>query len=326
MNMDTPHNMIRTTPTGTPARVLRYTAAISGISRAALTGPDHARRVAWPRMVAMAAMRIHSNASTTVIGRIMGGRDHSTVIHAIRRSKALRNQYSAFAAITQIINAMMRGDRPVYISGPITGCDNDNRETFDTAVRTINAAPGYIAINPHDIAGVAEWEPHFTDLPDAMKYQRYMRLDLSALSICTAIVMLDGWQQSPGARIEHRAATLGLITIYTSVSDFIDAQSRGDEDMTFISVRCIVQEVREKSALLDFSMSAATHPVWVPLMTLQPDDATGLRDAFTGEVRTIRIEKWKADEIGLTPMRNNNTATADLFAPTPTANPATSNA
>jgi chromosomal replication initiator protein len=53
-----------------------------GLSRGDLTGPARARRISWPRQVAMAILRQRTNMSLPEIGLQFGGRDHSTVMHA----------------------------------------------------------------------------------------------------------------------------------------------------------------------------------------------------------------------------------------------------
>lgn len=319
--------MGRTTPPRQSAqictsdRVLRYTSAIFGVSRNDLTSPDRRRRIAWPRMAAMVALRKYCGVSTTVIGRILGGRDHTTIINAAHRVPTLHERYSAFAAATRILTAAMDGAHLIYISGPMTGRANGNRRVFEIAQRAIDAMPGVIAVNPHDIAGIAEWQSDFADLPKIVKYQHYMRLDLSVLNICSAVTMLPNWQNSPGAQTEIRAATAIGIPVFASVGDFLDAHPQGSEEvMIFISARCVVQEVRELSALLNFGSAQAMHTAWVPFSTMQPDDAKILRGAFGGERHTIRIEKWKADEIGLSPTHSAAAATTDLFTVNATSN------
>jgi chromosomal replication initiator protein len=53
-----------------------------GLSRGDLVGPARARRISWPRQVAMAILRQRTNMSLPEIGLQFGGRDHSTVKHA----------------------------------------------------------------------------------------------------------------------------------------------------------------------------------------------------------------------------------------------------
>ncbi|MGL4208977.1 MAG: helix-turn-helix domain-containing protein [Candidatus Adiutrix sp.] len=50
-----------------------------------LTGHSKIRQAAWPRRVAMFLAREMTNMTTSEIGEAMGGRDHSTVIHALKK-------------------------------------------------------------------------------------------------------------------------------------------------------------------------------------------------------------------------------------------------
>jgi chromosomal replication initiator protein len=57
-----------------------------GISPEALSSPDRTARVAWARQVAMYLSRELTDATLPAIGRAFGGRNHSTVLHACRRT------------------------------------------------------------------------------------------------------------------------------------------------------------------------------------------------------------------------------------------------
>ena len=52
-----------------------------------LKTPTHARRIAWPRQEAMAAMHATGRYSYPQIGRFFG-MDHTSVIHGVRAHKA----------------------------------------------------------------------------------------------------------------------------------------------------------------------------------------------------------------------------------------------
>ena len=58
------------------------------LSPAELLSSDRARRVAWPRQLAMYLARELTPESLPAIGRHFGGRDHSTVLHAWKRTRA----------------------------------------------------------------------------------------------------------------------------------------------------------------------------------------------------------------------------------------------
>jgi chromosomal replication initiator protein len=57
-----------------------------GISPETLSSPDRTARVAWARQVAMYLARELTDATLPAIGRAFGGRNHTTVLHACRRT------------------------------------------------------------------------------------------------------------------------------------------------------------------------------------------------------------------------------------------------
>ena len=56
-----------------------------------LISPRRARSVARPRQVAMYLCKALTSKSLPEIGRGFGGRDHTTVIHAVRKIEELRS-------------------------------------------------------------------------------------------------------------------------------------------------------------------------------------------------------------------------------------------
>lgn len=74
----------RRTPTITEVQEL--TCEAFGISREELLSSSREARVAWPRQVAMYLAREHTGASLPAIGAEFGGRGHTTVLHACRRT------------------------------------------------------------------------------------------------------------------------------------------------------------------------------------------------------------------------------------------------
>jgi len=77
----------------------------------------------------------------------------------------------------------------IYVAGPISGYENDNREAFDAAGRLLRA-DGHDPILPTLLC------PHETPRHVAMK------LCIQALLTCDAIYLLDGWEYSGGALLE----------------------------------------------------------------------------------------------------------------------------
>lgn len=95
----------------------------------------------------------------------------------------------------------------VYIAGPMTGYEDWNFSAFNKAADDLKNL-GLEVINPVDINGTN------TDWLQCMKN------DIRALIDCDAIYMLEGWEKSKGAYLEHTiATTLGLIRIYDGLEN-----------------------------------------------------------------------------------------------------------
>jgi len=68
-----------------PDAILKAVAEYSTIPVEALCGKSRAREIADARHITMYLLREDAHQRTTDIGRILGGRDHSTVIHGLRK-------------------------------------------------------------------------------------------------------------------------------------------------------------------------------------------------------------------------------------------------
>ena len=92
----------------------------------------------------------------------------------------------------------------IYISGPMTGIKDNNRELFEKARIKLDKE-GFDTVNPLDM-----------DMPEneGLTYQQRLRFDIRALTYCDSIYMLPGWKQSKGAMLEYNVAvSLGLKVI-----------------------------------------------------------------------------------------------------------------
>ena len=101
----------------------------------------------------------------------------------------------------------------VYLSGKMTGLEeSEYKENFRNAEMFYRAC-GYEVINPCKLSEVV-----LKNKPDA-SYEDFMREDFKAISGCTHIAMLEGWETSPGARRERaEAERLGLeIMFYKAI-------------------------------------------------------------------------------------------------------------
>ncbi len=73
------------------------------ITRDELLSDSRAARVAWPRQVAMYLAREHTDETLPAIGRQFGGRNHTTVMHAVRRTaERVASDRDAFDTVARI--------------------------------------------------------------------------------------------------------------------------------------------------------------------------------------------------------------------------------
>jgi chromosomal replication initiator protein len=76
-----------------------------GLGRSTLIGPRRNHSVAWPRMIAMFLCRQITGLSYPEIGAIFGGRDHSTVMSAVRKVDRLRRENPAVEELLRALAA-----------------------------------------------------------------------------------------------------------------------------------------------------------------------------------------------------------------------------
>jgi chromosomal replication initiator protein len=80
-----------------------------GLKQADLISERRARAVARPRQVAMWLAKQITTRSLPDIGRRFGGRDHTTVLHAVRRIEALKDEDAAIARDIDVLLRKLRG-------------------------------------------------------------------------------------------------------------------------------------------------------------------------------------------------------------------------
>lgn len=87
----------------------------------------------------------------------------------------------------------------IYLAGPMSGLENLNFPTFHAETARLRAL-GYDVVNPAEIN------------PDPLaQWRDCMRQDIKQLVDCDGIALLDGWEKSRGASLEHHIAQgLGL--------------------------------------------------------------------------------------------------------------------
>lgn len=84
--------------------------------------------------------------------------------------------------------------KTVYLSGPMSGYPDHNFHAFHEARKCLQAE-GLTVVCPAEAGLVDGWE-----------WEDYMRRDIVMLMDCDAMVMLPGWEDSRGARLESTIA------------------------------------------------------------------------------------------------------------------------
>jgi hypothetical protein len=82
--------------------------------------------------------------------------------------------------------------KKIYIAGPMTGLPKFNKPAFNQKATELNNM-GFIVLNP-------------AVLPDEMTWEEYMMICIPMLSVADSVYMLNGWERSKGASIEHSEA------------------------------------------------------------------------------------------------------------------------
>jgi chromosomal replication initiator protein len=89
--------------------IQKQVAAHYNIRIADMHSARRARSVARPRQVAMYLAKQLTARSLPEIGRKFGGRDHTTVMHAVRKVEELKNQDAAFAEDLELLRRILQG-------------------------------------------------------------------------------------------------------------------------------------------------------------------------------------------------------------------------
>lgn len=111
----------------------------------------------------------------------------------------------------------------IYISGPMTGHPDKNLESFKQA-QTVLESKGYNVLNPHEIAETVNIR--FFEMGKVAEYEDYLKEDIiQMLSHADCVLVLPGWCNSKGAKLELAVALACGINVYFTMADalaFID--------------------------------------------------------------------------------------------------------
>lgn len=69
------------------ADILDQAAQVFGVSAADLIGPSRAQHIAYARQAVCYALREQTALSLVEIGKLLGGRDHTTIRHAVQAAE-----------------------------------------------------------------------------------------------------------------------------------------------------------------------------------------------------------------------------------------------
>jgi hypothetical protein len=90
----------------------------------------------------------------------------------------------------------------LYVAGPMRGYKNLNFDAFNKKTAELREK-GFIVINPVEIN------------PDQdANYLDCMRADIRAITECSGIYLLKGWENSEGANAEYQVARMLKLKVY----------------------------------------------------------------------------------------------------------------
>lgn len=95
----------------------------------------------------------------------------------------------------------------VYLSGPMTGLPNKNKDEFDRYAFTLRTK-GFLVVSPVEM----------DDNPDQgydNVYYRCLKAAVAAMLTCEVVVILPGWKESKGAVVEVDLANSLKMPVYS---------------------------------------------------------------------------------------------------------------
>ena len=117
-----------------------------------------------------------------------------------------------------------------YVSGPIAAPDADGEpptpglilrrkaEMNHLCAKLRKQFPSYTIINPLEVTACTREEPFcdagYAGQADGHDWECYLRYDVRALLLVDSIVMMPGWERSPGALLEKEVSQFFTIGAY----------------------------------------------------------------------------------------------------------------
>lgn len=85
------------------------------------------------------------------------------------------------------------------MAGPMSGKADHNLPAFDAAAKLLRER-GYLVTNPAEVAR------EFPGELGSLRYETYLRASVQRMLYCTDLILLPGWEDSRGARLEWEIA------------------------------------------------------------------------------------------------------------------------
>lgn len=118
----------------------------------------------------------------------------------------------------------MRRDVFVYISGPMTA--NEHKTIEEHVAAGVRAHLELLK------AGIPNFCPHLSGIYPtawtALRHEEWIAYDLAVIDRCTHMVMIDGWEQSKGARAEFQYALTRRMPIAMGVAELVRMVNSGE--------------------------------------------------------------------------------------------------
>jgi chromosomal replication initiator protein len=97
-------------PAPSPEAILEVVARHFGVSRQQLASASRARDITYARHIAMYLLRSFASQPLTQIGQLLGGRDHTTVLHGYQRIEKERAALPETRDVLDTLEASLRGE------------------------------------------------------------------------------------------------------------------------------------------------------------------------------------------------------------------------
>lgn len=122
---------------------------------------------------------------------------------SVHPHKRLRPSENISGSLNNLKNSINMDKKRIYVSGPISGHDLEERRQAFKQAQVMLEAQGWSVINPMENGLPAEATTH-----------EHMKRDINMLLSCDAIYMLCRWTHSKGCMVEFHVATAIGLDVY----------------------------------------------------------------------------------------------------------------